>query len=161
MDIKRKIFFLLDRLQITKRERVAVGTLAITVVLMWFANLLIEQPSNYDPAEYERLQKAFEEQTAEMIREEQQLKAKYKGKEALLTDENITQPSQANENISVNINTATVEELEQLPGIGIVYARRIVEYRIANGPFSSADELVNIKGIGEKRLLKLKPFIKL
>jgi len=160
MDIKRKLFFLFDRLQITKRERVAVGTLAISITLVWFANLLIEQPSNYDPAEYERLQKAFEDQTSEMFRKEQQHQATYEG-QGVLEDENITQPSQANEKISVNINTATAEELERLPGIGSTYARRIVEYRIENGLFSSADELLNIKGIGEKRLLKLKPFIKL
>jgi len=160
MDIKRKLFFLFDRLQITKRERLAVGTLGVGIFLVWCANILVDQPTNYDPAEYERLQKAFEDQTAEMIREEQQLQAKYEG-QGVSKDKNITQPSQANEKISVNINTATADELEQLPGIGSVYARRIVEYRIANGLFSSADELLNIKGIGEKRLLKLKPFIKL
>ncbi len=48
----------------------------------------------------------------------------------------------------VNINTAGAEELELLPGIGEVLARRIVEYRRLNGPFSSIDELEEVERIG-------------
>lgn len=52
----------------------------------------------------------------------------------------------------ININTATAELLESLPGIGEVIAQRIVDYREENGPFSSIGELGNVSGIGEKRL---------
>ncbi len=52
----------------------------------------------------------------------------------------------------VNLNTATEEELITLPGIGEVYARRILDYRAKNGSFSSVDQLLNVPGIGQKRL---------
>ena len=52
----------------------------------------------------------------------------------------------------ININTATVEELMALPGIGQTYASRIVDYRRKHGPFESVGELIHVPGIGEKRL---------
>jgi len=59
----------------------------------------------------------------------------------------------------VNINTATVEELQTLPGIGAITAQRIVEYRQTHGPFQKVEDLLNIKGIGEKKLEKIKPLV--
>jgi len=59
----------------------------------------------------------------------------------------------------VNINTAPASELEGLPGIGAKTALRIVEYRQKNGPFKKIEELMNVRGIGEKNFLKLKPQI--
>jgi len=59
----------------------------------------------------------------------------------------------------VNINSATVEQLEALPHIGPKTAVRIVEYRKSHGRFNSVDELLVIKGIGEKRLQKIRTLI--
>ena len=56
----------------------------------------------------------------------------------------------------VNLNTATVAELEKLPGIGQKVAARIVEYRQKNGQFKKIEELMNVQGIGEKSFLKIK-----
>jgi competence protein ComEA len=58
----------------------------------------------------------------------------------------------------VNINTASKKELDALPGIGEVLAQRIINYRSANGPFRSVDDLTKVKGIGAKTLEKLKPY---
>ena len=55
-----------------------------------------------------------------------------------------------------NLNTATEAELDTLEGIGPVLAARIVAYREANGPFRTVDELVNVSGIGEKTLNRLR-----
>lgn len=57
----------------------------------------------------------------------------------------------------VNINTASATEIATLPGIGDKTAARIVEYRQKNGPFKKVEELMNVRGIGEKNFLKLKP----
>jgi competence protein ComEA len=59
----------------------------------------------------------------------------------------------------VNLNTATAADLESLPGIGARTAERILEYRQKNGSFKKIEELMNVKGIGEKSFLKLKPLV--
>ena len=59
----------------------------------------------------------------------------------------------------ININTADKEQLILLPGIGPVIADAILAYRKDNGNFKSIDELTKVKGIGEKTLVKLKPFL--
>ncbi len=61
----------------------------------------------------------------------------------------------------VNINTATAEQLDTLPGIGAKLAARIVDYRQKNGGFKKLEDLMNVQGIGEKNFLKLKPLITL
>ena len=59
----------------------------------------------------------------------------------------------------LNINTATVEELQTLPNIGEATAQRIIDYRTQHGDFASVDALQNVKGIGTKTLEKLRPFV--
>lgn len=56
----------------------------------------------------------------------------------------------------ININTATAEELDTLSGIGPAYAKRIIDYRTANGGFKSIDQIQEIKGIGPKTFEKIK-----
>jgi competence protein ComEA len=56
----------------------------------------------------------------------------------------------------LNINTASAADFEGLPGIGAKMAARIVEYRQKNGPFKKVEELMNVRGLGEKNFLKLK-----
>ncbi len=59
----------------------------------------------------------------------------------------------------LNLNAATIADLEKLPGIGPAMATRILDYRQKNGSFKKAEELMNIQGIGEKVFLKLKPLV--
>ena len=59
----------------------------------------------------------------------------------------------------LDINSATVEQLVEVKGIGEVLAQRIIEYRQAQGAFKSVEELNNVKGVGEKTLEKLSPYL--
>ena len=74
----------------------------------------------------------------------------------LAPDTPLTEPAQQTEatsgSILINLNTATQEQLETLPGIGPALATRIIDYRNANGPFASIGALAHVSGIGEKRL---------
>ena len=59
----------------------------------------------------------------------------------------------------LNVNTATAEQLEMLPGIGEAKARAILETREARGGFKSVDELLEVRGIGEAALDKIRPHV--
>ncbi|MCX7010961.1 MAG: helix-hairpin-helix domain-containing protein [Candidatus Sumerlaeota bacterium] len=59
----------------------------------------------------------------------------------------------------LDVNTATQEQLEELPGIGAVKAKEIVTYRSAHGPFRSVDRLGDVPGIGEKTLQAIRPLV--
>ncbi len=59
----------------------------------------------------------------------------------------------------ININTAGVDELGQLPRVGEKTAQRIIEYRNAHGPFKSIEDIMNVKGIGPKTFAKMRAMI--
>jgi competence protein ComEA len=57
----------------------------------------------------------------------------------------------------LNLNAATLEQLDQLPGIGPAMAERIVAYRDEHGPFTQLEQLDEVKGIGPRTLAELRP----
>jgi competence protein ComEA len=59
----------------------------------------------------------------------------------------------------VNINTASIEELDKLPGIGQTTAVRIIDYRTANGPFANIEDIINVSGIGTATYDEIKDLI--
>jgi competence protein ComEA len=59
----------------------------------------------------------------------------------------------------VNVNSATLAELDALPGIGPVYAQRIIDYRTAHGPFSSVEQLLDVNGIGPSTYARIASLI--
>ena len=63
--------------------------------------------------------------------------------------------------VATNINTATAEQLQRLPRIGPALAARIVEHRRVHGPFRHPDRIVDVRGIGDKTLDQLRPWIHL
>lgn len=62
---------------------------------------------------------------------------------------------------TIQLNQATAEELQALPGIGPSLSERIVAYRTEHGPFKSVDQLTDVKGIGDKKLAKFRDHLAL
>jgi competence protein ComEA len=60
----------------------------------------------------------------------------------------------------IDLNRATLQELTGLPGVGQAIAKRIVEFRDEHGPFKRVEDLMKVKGIGEKSLDKIRPYIR-
>lgn len=80
------------------------------------------------------------------------------GGDVMATEERVSEPP-SRFTFTVNINTATVEELVVLPGIGETRAQAIVAYREEHGPFACVEDLVNVNGIGEGILANIKDII--
>ncbi len=59
----------------------------------------------------------------------------------------------------VNINTATAEQLEQLPGVGSKIAAEIIKYRTENGNFAAVEDIKKVDGVGDKKYNKMKDYI--
>lgn len=171
-ELKRKAFFWVEKLQISKTERIGVVLLLVLIIVLLLSSLFLRRTFNYNQTEYDQILAEFEKKSALIQREEKQLAEKYNPQPLVNTPvETREKQEQApvryepeNEEVVpkiVNINTASEQLLQTLDGIGPAYARRIIEYREANGPFSSKEELTNIKGIGEKRLEGIRPYITL
>lgn len=169
--IKRKLFFWLEKLKITPAERKTVSGLLIVLSVLAIGNLVIAPPEPFDGNRYAALEKQFRERTAWLAAEREKRMRRYFPPAAADTadrdstsegaaDSTGRSPEKPRDEL-VNVNEAGYERLQTLPGIGPAYAKRIIQYRERHGKFTTAGELKKIKGIGEKRLEKLKPFIKL
>jgi comEA protein len=96
------------------------------------------------------------------------------GKQALVSGSSISVGADGSSNIgrmtgdqlmvlglALDLNQATVEDLQAVPGIGPALARRIIDYRKIHGPFTQVDDLLKVKGIGEKSLEKIRRYLEL
>lgn len=93
---------------------------------------------------------------AVIIGETSELSGNSDSETSLISGSETAAISESSDSGIININTATRRELQKLEGIGEVKARAIIDYREKNGEFSSVDELVNVSGIGEKTLEKIR-----
>lgn len=171
-DLKRKAFFWIEKLQISRAERVSVTVLMVVIAVLFAMSLFLQKTFNYSQENYDAITEKFELRSEQLRQEQKELAEKYtpnlavsKSPEsrAQVSETDSPQAEQAADGQTgiININTATSTQLQTLNGIGDTYARRIIEYREANGGFDSIDELINVKGIGEKRLENIRPYITL
>jgi len=75
------------------------------------------------------------------------------------TGQNTTDEPQDN-NGKIDLNTATLQQLQLLPGVGETIAQRILDYRSEHNSFNSVEDLMNVSGIGEKKFEEIKPYVK-
>jgi competence protein ComEA len=78
---------------------------------------------------------------------------------ALVTTSALAAPAQPAPAGKINVNTASVAQLESVPGIGPSLAARIVEDRTKSGSFRSTSDLMSVKGLGEKKLPKFESYL--
>ncbi len=155
--LRRDFFFWIERLQITRKERVVISSLLVIVVLMTVLTAFLQQKYNYSQEEYDAILAEFEKKSAAIRKEQEKDLAKYSG-------QNNERKAEKNDPVTlspnlININTAGVDELQKLNGIGKTYAQRIVDYRTENGEFTTVEDLLNVRGIGKKRLEQIEKFV--
>jgi comEA protein len=148
--------------------------LVISFLLLAFIAGLIIKFVNWSPApdynysesdkQFERsLKNSFDSLDAKLLTASQQEKLNKINsiKDSISSSDNIVKlsPKEVSLNRTINLNTAGIEELTLLPGIGKSTAEKIVEFRNSSGRFKRPEDIMNVKGIGEKKFAKLKEHI--
>lgn len=189
---KRKYFFLIDKLQVSKTERMAFVILFSVLSLLLTGSFFIKQTYNYRQESYNQILAEFERKSIQLYQQKAENDKRYlppsipedekdesiKAANKVITAVSretgtgeitaATEPDVPNGEtgkaepaavLKININKAGIDELKQLKGIGDATARNIISYRNENGAFKTAEDLLQVRGIGEKRLEDIKPHI--
>jgi competence protein ComEA len=142
------MYRLQQRLAITRYEGVAVLTLAGLCLLGLAAKHYLPSGARPDPDAYAKVKARFEAQTAALPGANRPAAHPAGG--------STTSTAVEGKAPRIDLNAATAVDLEQLPGLGPTLSRRVVEYRRTHGPFTAVDDIMRIRGIGEKTLARLK-----
>mgnify|MGYP001546923587 FL=1 len=153
MHINRILFYWSQYLGADPKEITLISSLLVTVSMVGFYQIVsLRATSTASPS--------YDEQYYEFIERSQAFEQSYEKKVGSMSDSlsliSNTLQSDSGDTLTINMNTATLKEWVQLPGIGEVYAQRILEYRSIHGDFTRLEDLMEVKGIGQKRWEKLK-----
>lgn len=176
--IKRTVFFWIDRLQILPAERHLITILFTALLIIGTVRFYWQPAAAFDHNFYEPVEAEFNRLSAIRSEEENSLLSRYYPQPVsgtkepggafvtvherpAIVDADTSDAVTAKESEKININQAGLDELTQLPGIGPVIAQRIIEYREEHGVFETADEILNVRGIGTARLEQIKAFLTL
>ncbi|TVR36543.1 MAG: helix-hairpin-helix domain-containing protein [Balneolaceae bacterium] len=171
--MRRKLFFILEKLEINRSERIAISLLLMMLMVTSLMFAIAEPKLNYDPEHYKELEQIFLERSQRVDSEREEILVRYRPVIAASGRDHVNDPEavprtdtesmqlNAVDPKRININRAGLDELQQLPGIGPAYAERIISWREENGEFTTVEQLLEIRGIGERRLEQIRPLIKL
>lgn len=170
--MKRRLFFWIDKLQIKRSERIVLSVLMLMTLIFSAALLGFDFSPSPDDYEYAELEKVFREKSEIQQAKKSAIMARYsvensesntglgENVQKNVKTYGISEPAgESADTTRINVNKATADELQKLPGIGPAYASRIVEWRKKHGNFETVDQLLEIRGIGPKRLEKIKPLV--
>jgi len=176
---RRKLFFWLDRLNITPAERNTILIVAVLLISVSLFNLFLRQRQIYQSSDYRQMREIFRKKLALARKKDSLRKVKYYTAQSISGNKDIKvtfNDSIRNRSVIdshkknsknrladtlISINKAGLNRLMFLTGIGPKTARKIINYRGNHGPFRKLDSIKKVKGIGEKKFEKIKSHISL
>jgi competence ComEA-like helix-hairpin-helix protein len=154
---KRLLFYWTQHLGISRME---VKFISFLLVLVTLAHLAISYEWFYGkPFDYTKEYEAFNEKVRLYHAQMDSIDSTRVQGALLAAGASIDKGENSLDSIRVEMNEANLQDWVKLPGIGEVYAQRIVSYREQINGFTALEQLLEVKGIGEKRFQKLKPMI--
>jgi competence protein ComEA len=165
--LRRKLFFLLDHWHVPRAERVWLVIMMGISVVAWTAQAWIQHPDGIWKQKYTQEREQFERLFATHIQEHNQRMLRYgshsESRKITPVSEIEPYPPEMEkvgaDTVFLDLNRASMTELQQIKGIGPSTAQKIMDWRTQNGPFDSLGQLIEVKGIGPKSLQKMRPFL--
>ncbi len=178
--MQNNLYFLLDRLNITKAERLAMVTITTLIVLVSTGAAIFKPDIPFPDEHYAYADSLFRALSDQKATNHSALMARYEPPAVSNTEPmaalqtgtqtaSIPQPRTVQKSgsaklpalESIALNTAVATELDRLPGIGPKTAEVIVEYRNEHGPFQDLSHIMRVKGIGPKKWEQIRPYLRL